>query len=170
MRPSFFESITAGFNRLSGGGVDDRNVRGETALYRAARAGNTKQVRALLRHGADPNIATNLGMTPLHEAAYWGEDAIVALLLKAGAKVNAANKRGWTPLHTAAAGGGIAARGDIIKTLLAQGARDDLRDAQGWTPRDYMALWADDPETARRLQMFSQRGPASKKSPVPPRP
>ncbi len=72
------------FNQLSGNGVNKRNKQGETKLYRAVRSGNIKEVKKLLRDGADPDIADAHGLTPLHQAAYWGEGEITALLLKAG--------------------------------------------------------------------------------------
>lgn len=155
MKPlSFLDHITDRFNRMTHGGRDPRNARGESALYRAVRAGNRSEVRDRLRRGADPNLATDNGMTPLHEAAYWGESDIVKLLLKHGADVAQIDDHGWTALHAAAVSGGSRTRGDIIALLKAAGAADDVADKQGWTPRDYMALWDDNPAAAERLRVM----------------
>src|SRR4029079_19816411 len=47
-------------------GVD---LTGQTPFLRAAAAGDLAAMRALLAHGADPNIATATGTTPLMVAA-----------------------------------------------------------------------------------------------------
>ncbi len=155
MKPlSFLDTITDRFNRMTHGGRDPRNARGESALYRAVRAGNRSEVRDRLRRGADPNQAADGGTTPLHEAAYWGESDIVRLLLKAGADVARVDDHGWTPLHAAAVSGGLRTRADIIALFKDAGARDDIADKQGWTARDYMALWDDNPAAAERLRVM----------------
>lgn len=152
--PEFLSHITDRFNRLTHGGKDPRNARGETALYRAVRAGNRSEVRDRLRRGADPNTASENGTTPLHEAAYWGEIDIVRLLLKHGADITRVDDHGWTALHAAAVSGGARTRGAIIALFTAAGARDDVADKQGWSARDYMALWDDNPAAAERLRVM----------------
>jgi ankyrin repeat protein len=59
-------------------------------LYRAIKAGEVKQVNALLERGAQPNAENWLGITPLIWASLQGNDAIVSALLahKANAKVD----------------------------------------------------------------------------------
>lgn len=171
--PEFLSHITDRFNRLTHGGKDPRNAQGETALYRAVRAGNRSEVRDRLKRGADPNLATANGTTPLHEAAYWGEIDIVRLLIKHGADINRVDEHGWTALHAAAVSGGQRTRAAIIALLQTAGARDDVADKQGWTARDYMALWDDNPAAAERLRvMMTGRQTLSKgaaKPPVPPK-
>ncbi len=145
------------FNQLSSNGVNKRNKQGETKLYRAVRSGNIKEVKKLLRDGADPDIADAHGLTPLHQAAYWGEGEITALLLKAGAQVNAENNgKGWTPLHSAAVSGGMRSRQDVIELLLEAGAKQDAKDKHGWTPADYMVLWEQNEAAAEKLKQFLQ--------------
>ena len=46
--------------------MDLRNYAGETALVQAARAGHTKLVQSLIRHGADGSIINDLREGPLH--------------------------------------------------------------------------------------------------------
>ena len=65
-----------------------QNDAGATALLYGA--GSEEIVRSLLRHGADPNIASKIGMTPLMAAAaHHGSHGAVGLLLKAGADLHA---------------------------------------------------------------------------------
>lgn len=144
------------FNSLTGFGIETKDEQGETKLFRAARQGNAKQVKKLLRQGADPDTKNDQGLTPLHQAAYWGETEIVQLLLEAGAKPDADNGRGWTPLHSAAMSGGYKVRKDIIDLLIAAGADQDKPDKHGWTPEEYMLLWAANAEAAAKLQKFME--------------
>ena len=67
-------------------------------LTKAYIEAQTKQVKLLLKAGADPNQVTKWGITPSHRAAYDGYLEIAELLLKAGADPNQANKYGRTPL------------------------------------------------------------------------
>lgn len=52
--------------------VHRRNERGETPLHIAARKGDAKTVRSLLREGADVNCVDYAGWTPLHESCNHG--------------------------------------------------------------------------------------------------
>lgn len=145
------------FNTISGNGINKRNKLGETKLYRAVRSGSVKEVKRLLRDGADPDIADDHGLTPLHQAAYWGETEIVQLLLKAGADPNAENNgKGWTPLHSAAVSGGMKTRRETIELLVKAGAGMDAKDKHGWTPADYMVLWEENEAAAEKLKKFLQ--------------
>lgn len=169
--PGFIGNITDRFNRITNGGKDPRNARGESALYRAVRAGNRGEVRDRLKSGADPNLPTASGITPLHEAAYWGELDILRLLLKHGADPKRVDDHGWTALHAAAVSGGLRARATIIDELIKAGARDDVADKQGWTARDYMTLWDSNPEAAERLRvmMTGRQNLGGGTAPKPPR-
>jgi ankyrin repeat protein len=119
------------------------DVTGETPFFRAALAGDVTVMRDLLRHGADPNIATFSGTTPLMAAAgvNWvfnqtfdeGPAALleaVKLCHESGADVNAANSMGLRAIHGAANRGSD----DIVRFLVAKGASLTAADAQGRTP------------------------------------
>jgi MFS family permease len=121
---------------------------GQTPFLRAALAGDTKVMRLLLQHGADPNIATFEGTTPLMAAAgvNWvvnqtfdeGPDALleaVKLCLELGNDVNAVNSMGLRAIHGAANRGSNA----IIELLAENGAQLDVADKQGRTP----VTWAE---------------------------
>lgn len=159
------------FNALTGRSVDRRDERGETPLYKAVRSGSLREVKRLLRNGADPEIADEKGMTPLHVAAYWGETDIVEALLKAGASPNADSGSGWTPLHAAAVSGGMRSRGDIIGLLQAAGAVTDRKDKNGWTPQDYMMLWEENAAAAEKLKAYMalQNDAGQKNDKAPPK-
>jgi ankyrin repeat protein len=116
---------------------------GQTPFLRAALSGDTAAMRLLLKHGADPNLATPAGTTPLMAAA--GVNWVVAqtytespqalidavtLCLELGADVNATNSMGLTALLGAANRGS----NDIIELLVKRGARLDIKDREGRTP------------------------------------
>eukprot|EP00035_Acanthoeca_spectabilis_P029732 m.6215 g.6215 ORF g.6215 m.6215 type:complete len:217 (+) comp3809_c0_seq2:35-685(+) len=71
---------------------------GNTALHRAAKAGNREIVKLLLEAGAKPHATNHNGWTPLHDAAFAGHDACVELLTSVGADVAAQNIDGMSPL------------------------------------------------------------------------
>jgi ankyrin repeat protein/peroxiredoxin len=88
-------------------------------LHRAARAGNLKQVQALIAEGAPVNIRNALGGTPLHDAAWSGEKEVAAYLISMGADVNARHAEGGsTPLHYAV----LTNHPDVVEVLLDHGA------------------------------------------------
>lgn len=61
----------------------------EPLMIAAAKGGCTGCVRTLLRHGADPNIVSDVYVTPLVAAVQQGHYWTARLLLKRGAQVNA---------------------------------------------------------------------------------
>jgi ankyrin repeat protein len=110
---------------------------GATAFWRAAQSSDLAVMRLLLDHGADPNIATNIGVTPLQVAAgigwvagithEWSEDAnveTVKLLLSLGNDPNAQAQTGRTALH----GAGHKGATKVIQALVDAGARIDQKD------------------------------------------
>lgn len=93
-----------------------RLLRRETALRFASQ---------LLRHGADPNMATHSGTAPLHTAAYTGQSSMVELLLNHGAHVDVCHRRRQTPLlRFAEKGSGDAFRRRLRVTPLPVAEKD----------------------------------------------
>jgi len=110
---------------------------GATAFFRAAQSGDITLMKLLLAKGADPKIATTLGVTALHVAAgigwvegityEWSHQATldaVKILLELGLDPNAQADTGRTALHGAAHKG----RADVIQLLVDHGAKLDVRD------------------------------------------
>ena len=97
----------------------------ETALHLAAEAGDLPATRALLKDGADPNVAAVDGgsfpapVTPLLLAAAKGKADICEALLKAGAEMDVRDADGNSPLHLA---GGKARDEDTWQLLVSKGA------------------------------------------------
>ncbi|MDT8399686.1 MAG: ankyrin repeat domain-containing protein [Pseudomonadales bacterium] len=94
------------------------------ALHWVVRIDDVDTARLLLEAGADPNLATRLGVTPLSLAVANGSPAMVALLLEAGADANARETTGETLLMSASAVGVT----QSLRLLLAHGAKVDARD------------------------------------------
>jgi hypothetical protein len=67
------------------GDVNARNKHGMTALMRAAYHGHVRMARALLEHGADPNLARDDKFTALALAAFFGHTETVRILIDHGA-------------------------------------------------------------------------------------
>jgi ankyrin repeat protein len=110
---------------------------GATAFLRASQSGDLELMNLLLSRGADPRIATVLGVTALHVASgigwvegityEWSRQATldaVRTLLDLGLDVNAQADTGRTALHGAAHKG----RADVIQLLADRGATLDVRD------------------------------------------
>jgi ankyrin repeat protein len=82
--------------------TDDWEHINDNALIRAASAGLTGYVRAILESGrADPDVRGGSMTTPLHAACEWGESASVGLLLSYKANANAVDDFEMYPLHYA---------------------------------------------------------------------
>ena len=73
----------------------------EPPLHDAAKRGNLKKVKQLLKEGVPVNSRNREGATPLHWAAFKGHAEVAKLLLKKGASVNALTKKGSSPLRLA---------------------------------------------------------------------
>jgi ankyrin repeat protein len=124
------------------------DLKGGTAFSRAAWNGDIEVMRALLEHGADPNVVTEKGETallllagagwPLGQGYIRSEEEITAaldlLVEEFGMDVNAATTEGITPVI------GAIFKGDnfVVQYLVDHGARLDVKDAKG---RDVIA-WA----------------------------
>jgi ankyrin repeat protein len=131
---------------------------GATAFLRASQSGDLALMKLLLAHGADPKIATVLGVTALHVAAGIGwvegityewsqKDTLeaVRVLLDLGLDPNAQADTGRVALHGAAHKGATA----VVQLLVDHGAKLDVRDygntdnrggklaVHTWQPVDY---------------------------------
>ncbi|HEX5964843.1 MAG TPA: ankyrin repeat domain-containing protein, partial [Pyrinomonadaceae bacterium] len=93
--------------------INARNEHGMTALMRAAYHGRVQMVRALLEHGADPNVMRNDKFTALSLAAFFGHAEIVDILIEHGAKTDVATRFGTSPSVWAKA----RSFGDVARSL-----------------------------------------------------
>jgi ankyrin repeat protein len=89
----------------------------EPAIVDAAKSGDAKTVRTLVRQSADLNAAETDGMTALHWAVQRRDLETTDLLLDAGADFRIANRTGAKPLYLAAINGDAA----VITRLLDAG-------------------------------------------------
>jgi ankyrin repeat protein len=101
----------------------------KAGLQNAARDGDEKMVRALLRKGEDIEAKDANGWTALYAASYHGHLPIVKMLLEKGADVNAKDNSGRTALYGAAVNG----QEDTATLLLENGADIEAKTTDGWT-------------------------------------
>lgn len=73
----------------------------EPPLHDAAKTGDLKQVKTLIKQGVDVNSKNKQGATPLHWAAFKGHVDVAKELIKNGAKVNVLTNKDSTPLRLA---------------------------------------------------------------------
>ena len=131
---------------------------GATAFLRASQSGDLVLMKLLLSRGADPKIATTLGVTALHVAAgigwvegityEWSKEntlEAVRMLLDLGLDPNSQANTGRVALHGAAHKGAT----EVVQLLADHGARLDVRDygntdnrggklaVHTWQPVDY---------------------------------
>jgi ankyrin repeat protein/tetratricopeptide (TPR) repeat protein len=122
----------------------------EHPLHKAARRGQTKQIRRLLDKGADPDVKDEEGRTPLYAAAAFGKLQAVKLLVEHGADVETRTKDNFSPLFVAA----IAGHCDVIKQLIEAGAEVDGENIYGRT-----ALFvAVEKERKKAVRILLERG------------
>lgn len=131
---------------------------GATPFLRAAQSGDLVLMKLLLKHGADPSIATDQGVTPLMVASGIGwvegvtyewspEETLdaVKLILSLGADVNAQDH---VDRRTALMGAAHKGRNDVVQLLVDHGAdlslhdvgsRDTIHELSGvtWQAIDY---------------------------------
>eukprot|EP01055_Gregarina_sp_Pseudo9_P000191 Gregarina_sp_Pseudo_9__190@NODE_1124_length_1857_cov_33_200770_g1051_i0_p1_GENE_NODE_1124_length_1857_cov_33_200770_g1051_i0NODE_1124_length_1857_cov_33_200770_g1051_i0_p1_ORF_typecomplete_len463_score75_95Ank_2/PF12796_7/2_1e10Ank_2/PF12796_7/3_9e16Ank_2/PF12796_7/1_2e16Ank_2/PF12796_7/5_6e12Ank_4/PF13637_6/9_5e02Ank_4/PF13637_6/0_42Ank_4/PF13637_6/1_8e13Ank_4/PF13637_6/2_5e12Ank_4/PF13637_6/4_3e09Ank_5/PF13857_6/1_3e02Ank_5/PF13857_6/2_7e10Ank_5/PF13857_6/1_5e05Ank_5/PF13857_6/3e12Ank_5/PF1385 len=107
---------------------------GQTALFFAARDGNTDSARYLIAHGCDPQLLDNAGQSALFYACRDGRIGIVKLLLEEyGVEINQQDKVGQTALFYAARDGQL----PTVKYMLKMGADPSIRDWQKKTAAAY---------------------------------
>lgn len=141
----------------------------ESALHKAARAGNLAEVQKLLDSGADVNLFKQ-GKTPLHHAALINpKPEVVEALLDAGAQVGLKGHNDMTALHFAVVNptpmsahtqsnaeaknesGETARRLEVIQLLLDAGATTYAKNEDGLTPLHLAAGHYWDPEIVDTL-------------------
>lgn len=71
----------------AGSDVNEKGIRGFTAMHVAAITGNTEMVRFLLDHGANPNLTNDNGYSPIILALQMNRTEVSKMLLDAGAKI-----------------------------------------------------------------------------------
>jgi ankyrin repeat protein len=97
---------------------------GTTALDWAVYRLDAPLVKALLKHGANPNLANNLRSYPLEEAVEAGNLELAKILLRAGAKVDNPGPDGQTALMVATHTGVL----EMVKLLAGNGASVNARE------------------------------------------
>jgi len=145
---------------LLGGSLAWVDFTGQTPFLLASLSGDVSTMRLLLKHKADPHIATFAGTTPLMAAAgvNWvvnqtydeGQPTLleaVKLCHELGMDVNATNSMGLTALMGAANRGSDS----IIEFLVSKGARLDAKDKEGrsaynWAEGIFLATHAPVPK------------------------
>lgn len=103
---------------------------GHSALYSAAKNGQTDYERLLLNAEAQVNAADRNGFTPLCTAAAQGHFKCVELLIAPDANINHAADGGQTPLYLAYENGNK----ECIKLLLEARTDRSVKTRDGWTP------------------------------------
>lgn len=115
------ESILSGSDHEA---LANSNFKGIAALREAATGGNLPIVQALIRAGADIDVADSYNMTPLMLAILNGHTDVAFALIKAGANVNAKDKSGQSVLQWVQFGGSTtpAQKAELTKLLKEYGA------------------------------------------------
>ncbi|MDR3709260.1 MAG: ankyrin repeat domain-containing protein [Capsulimonadaceae bacterium] len=118
------------------------NYRSIECLLDAACAGDTREVKRLLKQGIDPDTQDENGFPVLALAAVGGHASTVKALLESGANIEATDSEGNTALRWAADEGHL----DVAQVLLERGAQIDIVNNDGYSPT-YCAL------SSRRFRM-----------------
>lgn len=100
--------------------VNKQNKHGSSALTWAAEKGNIVLIEALLKAGANPNLADVDNDTALGNAAFNGNIEAVRMLIKAKADINSKNKDGKTALMLAREQG----HAEVVELLKSAGAKE----------------------------------------------
>jgi TonB family protein len=134
-----------------------------TALMRAARDGETKDIETLLKHGVEVNAMDKSGWTALTYASARGDSKSVKLLLKANADANAKEEGGYTALMAAVEYG----HDSIVKLLLSSGADVNVVTKDGRTALGLAAKSRRSEISEILKNAGAQEPPARPKPPIP---
>ena len=102
---------------------------GDTVLHKEATAGDSHQLAAVIKAGADVNITNKNRQTALFRAAKKGHDDCVEILIKSGANVNLIDRDGNTALVKSAEKG----HGKCVKFLVDAGTDVNRKNKFGHT-------------------------------------
>ena len=161
-----------------GADINARTRAGETPLHLSCKYDNTVNFRALLAHGADPNLFCGGGRTAFHILAeavansgheYKRVATIFRLLQNHGADINSEDKFGDTPLHIVAKRSHLASANfwmyqlTLCRILLEHGANMNAQNNAGETPLHVLVCqsvyrlrdWTDIKDT---MQLLLQHG------------
>lgn len=102
--------------------IEERDPKGRTALFRAARLGRSEHVKLLLQHGADPNTIDSAGEAPLQAAARYGHLDCAGVLVDAGASLDYCPPPERTDFSESALCSAVRKAPDLVAFLLSCGA------------------------------------------------
>lgn len=103
---------------------------GNTPLHIAVMSRDKEYVKALVSHGADPNLMNGIQLSPLHLAAFLNDSETTRDLLDKGAEADIRGNSGYTPLHIASMMNNI----EVVRDLVYVGAEPSIRTDQKLTP------------------------------------
>jgi len=142
----------------------DNPMSGGSELYEAARDGNLKKVKKILKEGkVQINKKDNHGNTALIMASREGRIKVVKYLLANGANINEKNNYGYTALIWASREGHI----KIVKSLLANGADPTIRTNENhWTYRNMTALEIARKQNSKEIVAYLENAESGHRSDV----
>jgi len=119
-----------------GGGIESKDIRGQTPAYWASYCGNLEMLTRFKIYGVDLNCKDYRGKTPLRAAVKYGHEKIIAFLASHKVNLNELDGRGLTSLHLAAFHG----RFSVYEQLIYCGADRTIKDPLGRTAEDVLKM------------------------------
>uniref|UniRef100_A0A669DBR1 Ankyrin 3 n=1 Tax=Oreochromis niloticus TaxID=8128 RepID=A0A669DBR1_ORENI len=140
---------------LSGGLINKKKLKGNTALHIASLAGQTEVVKELVTNGANVNAQSQNGFTPLYMAAQENHLEVVRFLLENSASQSIATEDGFTPLAVALQQG----HDQVVSLLLENDTKGKVR-----LPALHIAARKDDTKAAALLLQNDHNADVESKS------
>jgi ankyrin repeat protein len=135
------------YKRASNINLNHQDLRGMTALHRAAAYGNLRFMQMLREAGARLSVRDSRGWSALHMAAYYNRPEVIEFIVHQGFSIDEPNKDGWTALHLSA----LMGHQDLVKSLTKQlNANPMACSVWGQTPL-HVAVEAEKEDIARIL-------------------